>query len=77
MKYQQLENLECGWKWNYLVNKSKAGESITRYVDSSEAKEAVNQLRQLEHDPTQVLEWINDHMSPDFDNKLIGDKSET
>ncbi|MCC4853163.1 Ter macrodomain-binding protein MatP, partial [Vibrio lentus] len=19
MKYQQLENLECGWKWNYLV----------------------------------------------------------
>ena len=53
-----------------MVNKWKAGESITRYVDSSEAKEAVNQLRQLEHDPTQVLEWINDHMSPDFDNKL-------
>ena len=70
MKYQQLENLECGWKWNYLVNKWKAGESITRYVDSSDAKEAVNLLRQLEHDPTQVLEWINDHMSPDFDNKL-------
>ncbi len=19
MKYQQLENLECGWKWKYLV----------------------------------------------------------
>ncbi|HIH0812648.1 TPA: macrodomain Ter protein MatP, partial [Vibrio cholerae] len=18
MKYQQLENLECGWKWQYL-----------------------------------------------------------
>ncbi|TOB56828.1 hypothetical protein CGK03_20320, partial [Vibrio parahaemolyticus] len=19
MKYQQLENLECGWKWKYLI----------------------------------------------------------
>ncbi|MDF4535720.1 Ter macrodomain-binding protein MatP, partial [Vibrio parahaemolyticus] len=26
MKYQQLENLECGWKWQYLINKWKDGE---------------------------------------------------
>ncbi|MFA0521325.1 Ter macrodomain-binding protein MatP, partial [Vibrio sp. 10N.222.55.E8] len=25
MKYQQLENLECGWKWKYLVKKWKEG----------------------------------------------------
>lgn len=27
MKYQQLENLECGWKWNYLV---KNGKKVSR-----------------------------------------------
>ena len=33
MKYQQLENLECGWKWAYLVKKHREGELITRYVE--------------------------------------------
>ena len=46
MKYQQLENLECGWKWNYLINKWKAGEAITCHIDTSEADAAVNELRQ-------------------------------
>ncbi|VFS88984.1 Macrodomain Ter protein [Kluyvera cryocrescens] len=32
MKYQQLENLESGWKWKYLVKKHREGESITRYI---------------------------------------------
>lgn len=70
MKYQQLENLECGWKWQYLVNKWKAGEHITRYVDTSEIELASHQLRSLESDPTLVLEWIDNHMAPEFDNKL-------
>lgn len=52
MKYQQLENLECGWKWNYLVKKWKEGESITRHIDSSEADVAVQNLLKLEHQPT-------------------------
>ncbi|MGD8111802.1 macrodomain Ter protein MatP [Vibrio sp. TRT 21S02] len=70
MKYQQLENLECGWKWNYLVKKWKDGEQITRHIDTSEIDSAVQLLRQLEHEPTKVLEWIDNHMSPELDNKL-------
>ncbi len=70
MKYQQLENLECGWKWKYLINKWKDGEKITRYIDSSEDKTAVEALRQIEHEPTKVLEWIEQHMAEDLDNKL-------
>ncbi|MGP0885978.1 Ter macrodomain-binding protein MatP, partial [Serratia sp. CY74308] len=26
MKYQQLENLESGWEWKYLVKKHREGE---------------------------------------------------
>ncbi len=70
MKYQQLENLECGWKWTYLINKWKAGVAITRHIDSSEADAAISELRTLEHEPTKVLEWIDTHMSLDLDNKL-------
>ena len=70
MKYQQLENLECGWKWNYLVKKWKEGESITCHIDSSEAEVAIQALLKLEHQPTGVLEWISDNMSPELDNKL-------
>ncbi|MDK9735793.1 macrodomain Ter protein MatP [Vibrio sp. D404a] len=70
MKYQQLENLECGWKWNYLVKKWKEGESITRHIDSSEADVAVQNLLKLEHQPTGVLEWIEENMSFELDNKL-------
>lgn len=70
MKYQQLENLECGWKWQYLINKWKDGETITHYIDRSEIESAVQKLKMLEHDPTQVLVWIDEHMSPELDNKL-------
>lgn len=70
MKYQQLENLECGWKWQYLVNKWKDGEAITRHIDSSEEDAAVAELRRLEHQPTQVIEWIERHMALDLDKKL-------
>ncbi|MGF1704004.1 macrodomain Ter protein MatP [Photobacterium makurazakiensis] len=70
MKYQQLENLEAGWKWNYLVKKWKEGEAITCYVDTSEAEAAVSDLLALEHEPTRVLKWINKHMSEELDKKL-------
>ncbi len=70
MKYQQLENLECGWKWQYLINKWKDGEAITRYIDRSEAEAAVNQLKQIEHEPTLIQDWIDNHMSAELDKKL-------
>lgn len=70
MKYQQLENLECGWKWQYLVRKWKDGEAITRYQDSSESQAAITNLQRLEHQPTQVLVWIDEHMNPELDNRL-------
>ncbi|AJR08628.1 macrodomain Ter protein MatP [Photobacterium gaetbulicola] len=70
MKYQQLENLEAGWKWNYLVKKWKEGEAITSYIDTSEATAAVDELLSIEHEPTKVLKWIDKHMSPELDKKL-------
>ena len=70
MKYQQLENLECGWKWQYLIKKWKDGEAITRYIDTSEAENAVQQLVEIEHEPVKVLDWIENHMSFELDNKL-------
>ncbi|WP_261817365.1 macrodomain Ter protein MatP [Vibrio gallicus] len=70
MKYQQLENLECGWKWNYLIKKWKEGETITRHIDSSEDQVAVQKLRDIEFEPTLVLDWIEQHMSLELDNKL-------
>lgn len=70
MKYQQLENLECGWKWQYLINKWKDGEQVTHYIDRSEIETAVQKLKAIEYEPTQVLSWIEEHMSPELDNKL-------
>lgn len=70
MKYQQLENTECGWKWSYLIKKWREGETITRHIDSSEDAQAVEQLKAIESKPTEVLEWINNHMSESLDNKL-------
>lgn len=70
MKYQQLENLECGWKWQYLIKKWKEGEAITCHIDRSEADAAVQNLQSLEHEPTLVLEWIEQHMAPELENKL-------
>ena len=51
MKYQQLENLESGWKWKYLVKKHREGELITRYIEASAAKDAVDLLLTLENEP--------------------------
>ncbi|MGC9402213.1 MULTISPECIES: macrodomain Ter protein MatP [Vibrio] len=70
MKYQQLENLECGWKWQYLIKKWKEGDEITRHIDSSEADSAVKALQSLEHEPTLVLDWIEEHMALNLDNKM-------
>lgn len=70
MKYQQLEHTECGWKWNYLNKKLREGETITRHIDSSEDAHAVELLKSIESKPTEVLEWIDCHMSESLDNKL-------
>lgn len=70
MKYQQLENLEAGWKWTYLVKKWKEGEAITSFIDQSEADAAVKILLDIEHEPTKVIEWIDNNMARDLENKL-------
>ncbi|WBA16024.1 macrodomain Ter protein MatP [Salinivibrio proteolyticus] len=70
MKYQQLENLEAGWKWTYLVKKWKDGDTVTKYIDSSEIQTAIDALMAIEHEPTRVNQWIEKHMSPALDNKL-------
>lgn len=70
MKYQQLENLECGWKWAYLIKKHHEGENITRYLDTSESEFAISKLLHFEHNPVLVLDWIEMHMNPQLDNKL-------
>ncbi|MEX1707688.1 Ter macrodomain-binding protein MatP, partial [Escherichia coli] len=54
MKYQQLENLESGWKWKYLVKKHREGELITRYIEASAAQAAVDDLLTLENEPVLV-----------------------
>ncbi|ATA21513.1 MAG: macrodomain Ter protein MatP [Gibbsiella quercinecans] len=70
MKYQQLENLESGWKWKYLVKKHREGEQITRHIESSAAQEAVDQLLKLENEPVNVLAWIAEHMNPALNNRM-------
>jgi len=70
MKYQQLENLESGWKWKYLVKKHREGEPITRHLEASAAHEAVVQLLALENVPVLVQDWIEKHMSPALENRM-------
>lgn len=70
MKYQQLENLECGWKWTYLIKKHREGEAITHYIEKSAAEQVVSDLIALENNPVGVLNWINEHMNPHLNNKL-------
>ncbi|VFS51611.1 Macrodomain Ter protein [Budvicia aquatica] len=70
MKYQQLDNLESGWKWKYLVKKHREGEAITRYIEYSAAQEIIDELLRLENEPHKVQEWINAHINPDLDNRL-------
>jgi macrodomain Ter protein organizer (MatP/YcbG family) len=70
MKYQQLENLESGWKWKYLVKKHREGERITRYLENSAAQDAVQELLKMENTPVNVLQWITRHMNPSLDNRM-------
>ncbi|ARJ44151.1 Ter macrodomain-binding protein MatP [Pantoea alhagi] len=70
MKYQQLENLESGWKWKYLVKKYREGEPITRYIEISAAQEAVRALLAMENHPVEVLKWIEQHINPALENRM-------
>jgi len=70
MKYQQLENLESGWKWKYLVKKHREGERITRHIENSAAQDAVEELLKLENEPVRVLEWIANNMNVALENRL-------
>ncbi|MGD8203723.1 macrodomain Ter protein MatP [Pantoea sp. FN0305] len=70
MKYQQLENLESGWKWKYLVKKYQEGEPITRYIEISAAQEAVRALLAMENHPVEVLKWIEQHINPALENRM-------
>ncbi len=70
MKYQQLENLESGWKWKYLVKKHREGEAITRYAERSAAQVAVGELLAMENRPVDVMQWISQHMSPALENRM-------
>ena len=70
MKYQQLENLESGWKWKYLVKKHREGAPITRYIEASAAQEAVDVLLKLENEPVLVNDWITQHMNPQLVNRM-------
>lgn len=70
MKYQQLENLESGWKWKYLVKKHREGELITRYIELSAAQEAVDTLLSMENRPVEVLAWIENHINPALENRM-------
>ena len=67
---QQLENLESGWKWKYLVKKHREGELITRYIEASAAQEAVDVLLSLENEPVLVNGWIDKHMNPELVNRI-------
>lgn len=70
MKYQQLENLESGWKWKYLVKKHREGERITRHLENSAAQDAVDELLKLENEPVKVLDWITNNMNVALENRL-------
>ncbi len=69
MKYQQLENLESGWKWKYLVKKHREG--VDHPLRGSQCcQEAVNLLLALENEPVRVNVWIDRHMNPALLNRM-------
>lgn len=70
MKYQQLKNLESGWKWSYLTKKYHEGVAITCHVEQSVVQEAVELLFRLEQEPIKIQQWINTHMNPELANRL-------
>ncbi|BAE74303.1 Macrodomain Ter protein [Sodalis glossinidius str. 'morsitans'] len=70
MKYQQLENLETGWKWKYLIKKHREGERISRHEENSAAAESVQQLISYQHQPKKILKWIRESMHPGLENRM-------
>lgn len=70
MKYQQLNNLESGWKYAYLRKKHREGEMITCHIENSAAQEATRQLFELEKEPEKVIAWINQHINLDLHNRM-------
>lgn len=69
-KYQQLENLESGWKRDYLEKKLREGENITRYIDTSEIKIAIDEFNRIKKTPLDVEKWILTFLNPALENKL-------
>ncbi|MFC0180740.1 macrodomain Ter protein MatP [Thorsellia kenyensis] len=70
MKYKKLENLESGWKWQYLVNKNHEGIPISKYQVLSEQQEAVNKLFLIENKPEEIAKWLDENLNPDLVVKL-------
>lgn len=70
MKYQQLENLETGWKWKYLIKKHREGERISRHEENSAAAESVQELISCQHQPEKILKWIRESMHPVLENRM-------
>lgn len=69
-KYQQLENLECGWKWAYLYNKTLVGCNVTKWIDSSEIEESIANLKVMESEPVNILDWIVGNINQEYERKL-------
>lgn len=70
MKYQKLENLESGWKWEYLYKKYRSGENITRYLDFSEVKLAIDEFKKIKNDSHEIEKWIGENLNTELENKL-------
>lgn len=70
MKYQKLENLECGWKWKYLVRKHHEGVDITKYAEKDLERLCIEDLFQIEHQPEKIQIWLNEHLNPELDIRL-------
>lgn len=68
MKYQQLNNLESGWKYAYLMKQHREGKMITCHIENTAAQEAIRQLFKLEKEPEKVIAWINQHINLDLHN---------
>lgn len=45
-------------------------ELITRYIEASAAREAVDELLSLENEPVLVNGWIDKHMNPELVNRM-------
>ncbi|MGB2079748.1 MAG: macrodomain Ter protein MatP [Vibrio sp.] len=70
MKYQQLENLETGWKWQYLIRKWQNNDVICRFIDSSEVNASIERLHAAENQPELIESWIDQEMDPSLIVKL-------